>query len=451
MRFRGAMALGLAALMASGCYSSRFLRGVEVAGVHGPHDDALTVPVTGGPPARLDPSSMIRFRRRDGSVSRWFAARHMLISDDGVLVSFDRVPITALRRAWVSGMQPEDASLLESVKPAEAELRRIGAQLELVPPPEGLDPWLRAFVAARPGLGAPAPAEEWQLSTRGLLVAVPGAGLGSAVERGVPRVDGLLWEDVSWVEVRNFDGVATFFTVVSAPVWLAAGVLIGRVGGGAIVSALFDEGLAAPVADNPSSRAPGGEVVLDEVIHQGNVLSTGVQRAPDVSSARDLFTPAAVRRSIWRPLLWLGGGLQFADGRSANLTVGVAARLSNVIELGGGITTWWPDFDGPGELRPGAPLMPGPPRWVPYFAGFGRVGADFGVDAARRVSLPLLIELATAGEPFMQVRLRFGLRIRVTASTFIALHPFNPHYTEQRLPDLESWTFPSSLEIGTTF
>lgn len=444
------MALGLAALVASACYSSRVLRGTDVALAGGPYDDGITLRVAGGSPARLEPASMVRFRRRDGSLSRWFAARHLQVSADGVLVSFEWEPINTVRRAWVSGMRPEDAALLEAVMPAEAELKRHGERLELVPPPEGVHPWLRAFVAARVPPDSEFP-ETWQLSTRGLLVSLPGEGLANAVANGVPRVDGLRWDDVSSIEVRNFDGIATFFTVVSAPLWVAAAVLIGRVGGGPIVSAVFDDRPSSSTWDNPANRTPGGDLVMDEVIQQGNVLATGVERAPDIPSARPLFTPLAVRRSSWRPLVWLGGGLQFADARSAHLTAGVAARVSEVIELGFGITTWWPDVDGPGELRPGAPLVPGPPRWVPYYAGLARLGADFAVDADRRLSLPLLVELASAGDPFMQIRLRFGVRIRAMGNTFIALHPYNPSYTEQRLPDLESWTFPSALEFGATF
>ena len=189
----------------------------------------------------------------------------------------------------------------------------------------------------------------------------------------------------------------------------------------------------------------------DEVIQQVNVLANGVGRAPDVTSARHVFTSAAVRRSMWRPMVWLGGGSQLSDGRSASLTAGAAARLSDVIELGGGVTAWWPDFDGPGELRPGAPLLPGPPRWVPYLAVFGRAGADFAMDPDRRFSLPLLFELASAGHPLLQLRFLFGVRVRLLGGSFVAIHPYNPHYTEQRLPEIRSWTFPSSIEVGSTF
>jgi hypothetical protein len=446
MRVRGPVAIGLAALFATGCYSSRFVRATDVAAARGPYEDGLALRVKGASPTRLDPSSMVRFRRRDGSMSRWFAARNIMSSDDGVLVSFARDPISSIRRAWVSGMRSEDAALLAALMPRDAELKRHGEQLELVPPPEGLDSWLRAFVAARPGSDTEAAPEDWQLAARGMMVALRGVDLPSAVANGVQRVDGLRWEDVTSVEVRNFDGVATFFTVVTAPLWLAGVILVGRYGSGPFISGVLDDR-----TDNPSNRTPGGEVVPDEMIHQGNVLFTGVERAPDVTSAHHVFTPAAVRRSMWRPMVWLGAGSQLSDGRSASLTVGVAARLSEVIELGGGVTAWWPDFDGPAELRPGAPLLPGPPRWVPYFAGFGRLGADFAVDPARRLSLPLLIELASGGEPLLQLRFRFGLRVRMIGGTFVALHPYNPHYTEQRLPDLRGWTFPSSLEIGSTF
>jgi hypothetical protein len=246
--------------------------------------------------------------------------------------------------------------------------------------------------------------------------------------------------------VRNFDGVATFFTVVTSPLWLAGTVLVGRFGGGPFISGALDER-----ADGPYNRTPGGELVRDEGIRHGNVLTTGVEIPPQVISPRQVFSSAAVRRAIWRPMVWLGGGSQLSDGRSASLTCGVAARLSDVIELGGGISAWWPDFDGPAELRPGAPLVPGPPRWVPYLAFFGRAGADFAVDPDRRFSLPLLIELASAGQPLLQVRFLFGVRLRMIGGTFVGVHPYNPLYTEQRLPELRAWTFPSSIEIGSTF
>jgi hypothetical protein len=88
---------------------------------------------------------------------------------------------------------------------------------------------------------------------------------------------------------------------------------------------------------------------------------------------------------------------------------------------------------------------------VPYLAAFGRLGGDFAIDANRRVSLPLLFELASAGEPLLQLRFRFGVRLRLFGGAFVAVHPFNPHYTEQRLADLRAWTFPSGFEIGSTF
>jgi hypothetical protein len=446
MRVGGPVPLGLAALIATGCYSSRFVRGTDVATARGPYDDGIAVNLQGGAPVRLDPSSMVRVRRRDGSTSRWFAARNILISDDGVLVSFGRDPISSVRRAWVSGMRPEDAELLEALVPPGADLKRHGQQLELVPPSQGLLPWLRAFVAARPGSDSEAAPEEWQLSTRGLVVGLRGADLAGAVANGVQRVDGLRWEDVSSLEVRNFDGLSTFLTVVTAPLWLAGIVLVGRLGSGPFISGAFDDW-----SDNPSNRTPGGAVVPDQLIDQGNVLATGVERGPDAASARHVFTPAASRRAMWRPVVWVGAGSQLADGRSASLTGGLAARIWDVIEVGGGITAWWPDFDGPGELRPGAPLLPGPPRWVPYLALLGRVGGDFAIDPDRRVSLPLLIELASAGEPLLQLRFRFGVRIRLFGGTFAAIHPYNPHYTEQRLPELRSWTFPSSIELGSAF
>src|SRR5215211_2814242 len=121
MRVRGPIALGLAALMASGCYSSRFVRGTEVAAARGPYDDGVALSVAAQSPMRLDPASMVRFRRRDGSLSRWFAARNMMASENGVLVSFGRDPISSVRRAWASGMRPEDASLLEALMPPGAD------------------------------------------------------------------------------------------------------------------------------------------------------------------------------------------------------------------------------------------------------------------------------------------------------------------------------------------
>lgn len=442
------------ALMCTACFATRTVRGEALITLKDQTDEAVVLPSTDGPDSRLGPGSLIRVRRKDGTLSRWFMARNLQSKGDGLSVTMKRVPITTKRSAAVSGLFAEHLLLLESLKPATGALEHRADGTHVLHPGDGsTGNWVTRFNDAR--RTAPAtisPNEVWTFEARydAATVAVKGADLDATLRDGVVMVDGLPWDQITALEVKNLDGFATWFTVVSSPVWVGGLLLTG-----ALVGGFWTQGADATtdfirLGQSPT-REHSEEPLTDEEVRHGGVLNSGRYATFTPEGWRPLFSDGAIRKSEYRLLVWGGLGGELTTGQSSNLLLGVGLRVREVLEFGLGTNTWWADPFGLSPNLPGHPLVPGPSRYVPNLIVFLHGGADFDLEATRRVTLPVALQMGYGTGSVWQFRLHWGARVRIVQGIFVGLHPLNPQFTSAPVGGTSSWSFPSFLEAGSTF
>ena len=455
MSARGLSCILLFAALATGCYTTRTVRAENLSPLEHQLDDGAVLWGSDGPPTRVDPQSLIRIRRKDGTQTRWFAARNLQTGEGGAIVRISRVPLEVMHDARVSGASAATLQLLDQTKPSTGEVEpNDDGSVTLHPGGVTLLEWVRRFEQARATANdPPLESERWSLRSDQAIgtLSFNGRDLQLIEEHGVLAVDGLRWDQIESIEVRNFDGFSTWLTVVTSPIWLTGVVTVAAFAGGVstdLGAAVVDTAVVA--ARYPTGKA-NEEPLRDSEVQYGGVLWSPPSPPPSPEGAHPLFTHAALRRSRVRVIAWTGVGGELTSGQSSTLLFGAGVRLGDLWEIALGTDSWWADPFGYGDRLPGFPLAPGPPRYVPHLIGFVHVGGDFAVEAWRRVSLPLAIEAGLGTDPAFQLRLQFGARVRIIGGVFVGLHPFNPQYTSVPVGGTTRWTFPSFVELGNTF
>ncbi|HEY3354947.1 MAG TPA: hypothetical protein VGQ83_16965, partial [Polyangia bacterium] len=253
----------------------------------------LVLTAADGGRVRLDPSSRLRFRRTDGSVTRWVSARDLGVSAAGVHTE-SRVPLATFTRARVEALDATRLRALRAAAPPGAVVAAAGADAaEVTAPPGALGPWFDAFTRAiarwyvpapraahfelvaracqapgapdcmpderaprcecaevraagasefiaaravlyvRDALGG-APFGRWRLvdARLGPLAPRTATDLLAAGGAGVAVPDGLAWGDVAGAEINNLSGGKSFLTLVGTVALAAALAPLGVVGGG---------------------------------------------------------------------------------------------------------------------------------------------------------------------------------------------------------------------------
>jgi hypothetical protein len=166
---------------------------------------------------------------------------------------------------------------------------------------------------------------------------------------------------------------------------------------------------------------------------------------PPSAAALPLFTAGLQRqaRVLWHASLWGGGDL--TDRVSGGAGVHVGMRLAHVFEVGFGARLLGHRTDR--EVAAGFGTRT---DWM----GLMRVGLHFDLDAARRVAIPLGLDVG-AGHAVPYVRMYVGLRVRLVSGLYLGIYPISPTYADLVDPEKRGasgwWTFPSELEIGFTF
>ncbi|MBX5484276.1 MAG: hypothetical protein IRZ16_20835 [Myxococcaceae bacterium] len=392
-------------------------------------------------------------RRADGSLSKWFGARNLRAHPEGLSLTTWTVPFSTVSAASVTGLSPEHALLLEGTSPQGAAIERTAdGALILHPGTSSIPDWIRRFIEARRSAGGPvADGELWSLTAGydASSVSLPGAALEAATRDGIRVVDGLAWGDITALEVKNVDGFMTWFTIVSSPVWVTGVLAVGVLGGSVAdlsVEASTDVSHAENLSDSPD-EAP----LSDLDVHRSTVLGRARSARLSPEGGTPVFSDSALRKAQFQPMAWASLGGELTTGRSSNLLLGVGIRAWEVAEFGIGTNSWWADPFGLGANLPGVPLAPGPPRYLPYLIVYLHGGMDFDLEATRRVTLPLALDVGFGTGNVWQVRLQWGVRVRIVKGLFVGLHPFNPQFTSAQVGGTSSRSFPSFLEVGSTF
>jgi hypothetical protein len=148
-------------------------------------------------------------------------------------------------------------------------------------------------------------------------------------------------------------------------------------------------------------------------------------------AAPALFDDGAQRRSWVRVL---ASGDELASSGLMIGGVGVGVRLRDLVELGGGAHHVSIRDEASGAWTTGTAL-----------SLFAR--GNVFLDAGRRWALPVGIDAGTAlgDDEATFVRLRAGLRVRLSDKLFAGAYPFNPVRIDG------AWSTPSGLELGLAF
>jgi hypothetical protein len=91
--------------LATGCYATTKVPAAEVAAIAGP----LAAPKKIAGSTKLGPSTAIRARRADGSVTPWLPASGLAVAEEG-LVSGRRYPLAAATEVTIAEGAPDAAA-----------------------------------------------------------------------------------------------------------------------------------------------------------------------------------------------------------------------------------------------------------------------------------------------------------------------------------------------------
>ena len=186
--------------------------------------------------------------------------------------------------------------------------------------------------------------------------------------------------------------------------------------------------------------------VLEVTASSPRLLTSGALTPPrhDDPTARGVFTERELRRASLR--LYGSGvfGSHLQDLGRAHAMIGGGVRLRNLYELGLEAGPYWHAPNAPGGTLPGDPLSPGRDARLPLPVIAARAGLHFEVDSARRFALPVALSAGAAlgDESAVQLRARYGVRVRPWRGLWLGLYPLNPSWTSGY-----GWGFPSGLEL----
>ncbi len=413
----------LMSLLFTGCFTIQSAQREDLGPLQQPHDDhvGLFGPHTG---TRVAPHSPVRLHFKDGGESPWFSPEHLLVNESGARLDGPGLPIDSLARIEVKHLSDERRAQLAGL--AEGLfLRNLPPRFEVDGPGAALRAW---FEAVRSAELPASPEEDWVFVWRGertVRYDVPGL----VVQRGLTLpdtlVDGIRWDDVGSLEVQHPDhGSAVAFLIV-------------------IPLSLFVGGnLAGVITTSGNPRA-----AVEVEAPQGSLLWRPGRSQPQLESAQPLFSELAKRRANYRGLVAVEAGSTFL-GRGSQTSVFGGVRLFDLFEAGLGIHGWWPNLFAQTPFLSTAPLSPAISKFAPLIFWTLRLGCNFDLDANRRVLVPVHLELGADFRGHAQVRIGWGLQVRVFEQFFIALRPFTPQYTSGDT-SVANWQFPTTLELGS--
>lgn len=223
----------------------------------------------------------------------------------------------------------------------------------------------------------------------------------------------LHWEEIHGLEVNDFDlgrtiigtaGGTTVIVLAAVAESLVIGGIAAATGGRVQISQI---GLTSATVDAVVDLATSTH--LDDA---PLVLAPAAPEPELALRSRPLFAGAARRRSIVRASIASEAGVGWAEvGAHAESGVTGAFRLFGSLELGAGLRY---------QHRPiGDPAPSG-------ISPFIRCGLHLDLDAARRIALPALVEIGVGRSTVSDVRLVWGVRIRLSDKLQLGIHPFTP-------------------------
>jgi len=425
----GALVLLLIALAGSGCFTHSKVPGRAVS-------LARSAPLSGDfvlqassdtwwQVDRLGPDTAVRFEAK-GRQTPWMYAGDLEVSDDGFV--FGRQTLRWAQATGVAAGGLDDQALRRFA--ACAPSTRAG--LSLAASPQAMASALDCIDDAQQQVGGPVPGT-WQVTFgEGEVAGLTFAQLAAARRAGFTRPSGLRFEAVDQVEVANFNASLTAVTVVVVAVVAAGALAIGGGSSGSCGSGLdWDRRDKAPVTVRPDSPA------LDLAF---------ASTPPSLAHRRRLFSEAEARRSTVRMLGWVDLTTRLEALKWASVTPFLGVRLFDTFEAGLGATLYWaePLRRLPVQNTPlGVPVSPQVPTVMPTV----RVLLNLELDPYRRVDLPLGLDVAMGAGGGIQVRLRWGLRLRLWQLR-LGFFPFSPTSSDGLGTLTPPWTFPSTVEVG---
>lgn len=327
-------------ILASGCYATTQIPQEQIATIQRP----LSAPKEVGGGARLGPSTEVRARLADGSVTPWVQAGALAVAKDG-LVSGRSFPLATATEATIAPGAAGAAEMLAATAPPGGDVKAAdgGALRVRVADPRLLLPWVVAYANGAATLNQPAGwisfrahgqwRSEWLPGTR-LAAVAPASYAGLQVAEGIP------WRDVAALEVHNLEPVGTALAVIGAPV--AAGVMAlslvaatAAVADGDDPTPALQLGAATAAAtahavETADAGADTGGAPVRRLADRPAVLVTAEGPAGTVA-ATPLFTGAARRRDAVK--LVLAGEAGVTNDGMGTGAVGAGLRVADFIEL----------------------------------------------------------------------------------------------------------------------
>jgi hypothetical protein len=156
-----------------------------------------------------------------------------------------------------------------------------------------------------------------------------------------------------------------------------------------------------------------------------------------------MLTASARRKATIRVFGAVDGGFDVSATGESTIGAVAGVRLFDVVELGGGVR----------HVRL-------PDTIEPSVIGVGYAGFLFNLDAPRRFSVPLAVEAGAGSDVDSYLRLRWGLRVRLTDHVFAGLYPVNPTRVQSATSDADGDpdgdaepvnSYPTSIELGFAF
>ena len=249
--------------------------------------------------------------------------------------------------------------------------------------------------------------------------------------------------DIETVEVKNVDGVKTYFLtvgIVAVAAALIALVVAKSKGDGGQRSA--PTAIPAGTPRQPRYAAAGtawfytdpwfyprGPTFVFPIA--GGRAAPNEQSEPPSQEPTKLFSRTAIRRSSIAPLMQLELGYGFDSRTGGGLSVGGGFALNQMFELTGGLRL--SDLAGPQR----------------FTLGYVRAGGNFPMEADGVFGAPIALDVAFGGDGFAHMRVIWGFRWRFPSQFEVAILPANP---QLNLVDGDMyWDFPSMLQVGYRF
>ncbi len=440
-------------LLATACTTTSAVTTRGVSGLESPTSgEAIYITDEHGAKLRVDPNTLIRFKRTDGAKTPWVRARKLHANGAGVF-RIHRLDLDDVESAEIHGLHPDGVQLLARAKPHDAELYEDGELLHLAGPRGSIVAWVTAYVAHRADRADASDGAWWardegrwrfRYPFGGWSTPVDGHALTDAIEDGLDVPVGLAFDDMTGAEVRNFSGSKSLALVVGSAAVIAAIVAAAKSGGGGGgssggggVSAGGRMALAtAEVAVHMIDAAArcGRRCAERRRTLPKDALISPMMASPDAIAAQPLFTARARRKSDVEVVVASALGYDITGaGATSPATLSAALRLRDFVELGGGVRYVGGRDDG-------------------QYLAFARGGGLFHLDDEHWIGVALLFDIG-GGSRAMEMKLNMGLRFEWASGFGFGLYPFNPTWLRVGSGDqaVSGWSFPSTAEISFAF